>query len=128
MWNTILLVFLGGGAGSVARWGMTNFVSKQVTPGSTFPWHTLSVNIIGAFIIGILMEILALRLSAPQPARFLLVTGFLGGFTTFSAFSLEAAMLMERGDYAQMAAYVAVSVIGCIGCVFLGSFLVKMVS
>jgi CrcB protein len=126
MWNTLLLVFVGGGAGSVARYGMMNLISRH-TGGGVFPWHTLGVNITGAFIIGILMEVLALRLSMPQPSRFLLVTGFLGGFTTFSAFSLESALLLEKGDYLNMSAYIAASVIGTIAAVFLGSALVKTI-
>ncbi len=73
------------------------------------------------------MEVLALRLSMPQPSRLLLVTGFLGGFTTFSAFSLESALLLEKGDYMNMAAYIAASVIGTIVAVFIGSQLMKTI-
>jgi len=120
----LLLIFLGGGAGSLARYGMMNWISRSL-PGSAFPWHTLGVNIIGAFIIGLLVEILALRAALPAPSRFLLVTGFLGGFTTFSAFSLEAALMLERGDYASMLAYIATSVIGTIVAVFIGITIVR---
>lgn len=127
MLQNIVLVFLGGGAGSVARFGITNLVSRYSST-SSFPWHTLSVNIIGALIIGALMELLALRLSLPSSARFLLVTGFLGGFTTFSAFSLESALLFEKSDYVNLAAYIAASVIGTIIAVFIGSGLVKSLS
>ncbi len=126
MLNTLFLIFLGGGAGSVARYGMMNLISRY-TNGAAFPWHTLGVNMTGAFIIGILMEVLALRMSMPQPSRFLLVTGFLGGFTTFSAFSLESALMLEKGDYVNMAAYIAASVIGTIAAVFIGSNLVKTI-
>lgn len=127
MLNTLLLIFIGGGAGSVARYGLMNVISRQTGPGN-FPWHTLGVNIVGAFIIGVLMEVLALRISMPQPSRFLLVTGFLGGFTTFSAFSLESALMLEKGDYLNMAAYITASVIGTIAAVFIGSSLVKTIS
>lgn len=126
MLKAILLIFIGGGSGSVARYGMMNLISRTF-PVGIFPWHTLGVNIIGAFIIGILMEVLALRLSMPQPSRLLLVTGFLGGFTTFSAFSLESALMLERGDYLILATYIAASVIGTIAAVFLGSGLIKTV-
>jgi len=122
----LLLIFIGGGTGSVARYSMMNLISRQTGPGA-FPWHTLGVNILGAFVIGILMEVLALRLSMPQPSRLLLVTGFLGGFTTFSAFSLESALLLEKGDYMNMAAYIAASVIGTIVAVFIGSQLMKTI-
>jgi CrcB protein len=128
MLNKILLVFCGGGAGSVARFGMMNFISRFTAGGSGFPWHTLGVNIAGAFIIGILMELLGLRLSATEPTRLLLVTGFLGGFTTFSAFSLESALMLEKGDTANLAAYILFSVVGTIAAVFLGSFIVKSIS
>jgi CrcB protein len=67
-------------------------------------------------------------LAAPAPARFLLVTGFLGGFTTFSAFSLESALMLEKGDYVILGAYVAASVIGTILAVFVGSGLIKSFS
>jgi CrcB protein len=74
------------------------------------------------------MEILALRIAMPQPSRFLLVTGFLGGFTTFSAFSLKSALMLEKGDYLSIAAYITASVVGTIAAVFIGSSLVKTFS
>ena len=125
--TNIMLVFAGGGTGAVARYLMALGVSR-VTPGSNFPWHTLSINILGALGIGILLEILALRMAMVAPMRLLLVTGFLGGFTTFSAFSLEAALMLEKGAYTQMAAYIAASVIGTIAAVFIGSALVRSFS
>lgn len=127
MINNFLLVFLGGGLGSVARYGMTHMVART-TASSSFPWPILSVNILGAFLIGMLMEILALRISLDAPSRFLLVTGFLGGFTTFSAFSLEAALMLEKADYVNLGLYIAASVMGTIAAVFLGSYSVKLVS
>ncbi len=125
--NTLLLIFLGGGTGSLARYGMMQAISRLTAP-STFPWHTLGVNLIGAFIIGALVEILALRISAPAPTRYLLVTGFLGGFTTFSAFSMETALMLERGDYINGLLYVTASVAGTVLAVFMGSALVKAFS
>lgn len=125
MINHFLLVFLGGGIGSTARYGLTHVVARY-TAASAFPWPILSANILGALLIGMLMEILALRISLDTPARFFLVTGFLGGFTTFSAFSLEAALMLEKGDYVNLSFYIAASVIGTIAAVFLGSYLVKL--
>jgi len=122
--NNLFLIFLGGGIGSIARYGMMNLISKNV-PGSNFPWHTLGVNITGAFIIGCLIEILALRIALPAPPRYLLVTGFLGGFTTFSAFSMETALMLERGDYMNSAFYVVASVAGTVAAVFIGSACVR---
>jgi len=126
--NNFLLVFIGGGAGSVARYSMMNFISHRMEGSATFPWHTLGVNLLGAFIIGAVMELLALYVSVAEPGRLLLVTGFLGGFTTFSAFSLEGALFLQKGDYVNLIAYVAASVIGTIIAVFLGSGLVKAIA
>lgn len=126
--NTIFLIFFGGGVGSVARYGTMQLVSRYIAPGSNFPWHTLIVNLLGAFLIGILVETLALRIAMPAPPRFLLVTGFLGGFTTFSAFSMETALMLERGDYAHGAVYALVSVVGTVIAVFIGAALVRTLS
>ena len=123
----LLLIFLGGGAGAISRYAMMNAVSRYLG-APVFPWATLSVNILGAFIIGVLMEILALRLSIGGAAKLLLVTGFLGGFTTFSAFSLEGALMFERHEYATLGVYIAASVIGTIIAVFMGSGLVRSFS
>jgi CrcB protein len=125
--NNILLVFLGGGVGSVARYGMMNAISHHLEGNTAFPWYTLGVNLLGAFVIGAVMELLGLYVSVAEPGRLLLVTGFLGGFTTFSAFSLESALLLQKGDYVNLTAYIAASVIGTIIAVFLGSGLVKAV-
>lgn len=125
--SNLLLIFLGGGTGSIARYVMMNLISRQ-TGGSSFPWHTLGVNILGAFVIGVLMEILALRVSMVEPTRLLLVTGFLGGFTTFSAFSFESALMLQKGDYAALATYVVASVLGTVFAVLIGGSLVKSIS
>ena len=124
---TLLLIFLGGGAGSMARYGMMQLISRA-NPGSNVPWHTLGVNVIGAFIIGLLIEILALRIAMPAPSRYFLVTGFLGGFTTFSAFSMETALMLERGDYMTGLLYAVASVIGTVAAVLVGTALVKAIS
>jgi len=121
-----IVVFLGGGTGAVARYLMGLAISHHAK-GSVFPWHTLSINLLGALLIGAIMELLALRTSLPESMQLLLVTGFLGGFTTFSAFSLESSLMLERGDYANCAAYIAVSVIGTIALVFAGAWLVRSI-
>jgi CrcB protein len=125
--NNLFPIFIGGGLGSVARFAMMQQISRY-TPGSTFPWHTLGVNILGAFIIGLLIELLALRISMPSAPRYLLVTGFLGGFTTFSAFSMETALMLERGDYLNSLFYVAASVLGTVLAVFVGTAIVRALS
>jgi CrcB protein len=121
-----LFVFLGGGTGALARYCMGLAISHH-TGNSTFPYHTMSINLLGAFLIGALMEVLALRTSLPESVQFLLVTGFLGGFTTFSAFALESSLMLERGDYAACAIYIAVSVIGTIFLVFGGASAIKAI-
>jgi CrcB protein len=121
------LIFLGGGAGSVVRYLMTLCVGHIYKNGS-FPWHTLVVNLVGAFLIGAIVEKLSLSSLPLSPLRFFLITGFLGGFTTFSAFSVESALMIERGDYVQTGLYVMLSVLGTIALVFLGGMLVKGLS
>ena len=124
--KNLIFIFLGGGLGSMARYGTTHFVNR-FTSTVTFPWHTLTVNLIGAFLIGILMEYFALRSALAEPARYLLIVGFLGGFTTFSAFSLETSLLIQKGDFLTCATYIAASVLGTIAGVFVGSALIKSI-
>lgn len=125
--DKVLLVFVGGGIGSITRYGAMHAISRYLAPGSGFPWPTLGVNAIGALVIGVLVEILALRLSAPESARLFLVTGFLGGFTTFSAFSMETALMLERGDYLNGLVYVVGSVGLTVGAVFGGMALARLI-
>ncbi len=121
----LLFVFICGGLGSVARYAMMKGIGKIM--GAGFPWHTLGVNLIGAFLIGMVTAVLAFRSSSAEPARLMLITGFLGGFTTFSAFSLEAALMWQRGDYTALVTYVAASVIGTIIAVLAGGAFIKTI-
>jgi len=121
----LLLVFVGGGFGSVARYAMMKIIGRLM--GAGFPWHTLGVNLIGALIIGALTAFMAMRVSGVESARLLLVTGFLGGFTTFSAFSLESALMWQKGDYMTLVAYVAASVTGTIIAVICGGATVRAI-
>jgi len=98
-----LLVMLGGAVGAAARYHLGGVVGR----GSVFPWGTLAVNILG----GVLMGLLIAR-GPGEPARLVLGVGVLGGFTTFSAFSLETVTLIERGAAGPALGYVAASVIG----------------
>ncbi len=124
--SRFLLIFLGGGLGSVSRFACSSLAGRVM--GLQFPYGTLAVNLIGAFLIGIIVELMALKLSAPDHMRLLLVTGFLGGFTTFSAFSLETALMLQRGDYRQMLCYVLASVIGTVALVLCGTWLVRQMA
>ncbi|MBV8061930.1 MAG: fluoride efflux transporter CrcB [Alphaproteobacteria bacterium] len=124
--NNILVVFLGGGLGSVLRLGINYAVSRTVDT-SRLPWHTLTANLLGALIMGVLVEALALRINMPSTVRYALVTGFLGGLTTFSAFSLENALMLERGAWMDMAFYIFISVAGTLAAVLAGSWLARTV-
>lgn len=104
----VLLVALGGALGSVARYGVN--VWSMRTFGPAFPWATLSVNVVGGLVMGLIASLLALR-GGSNELRVFLMTGVLGGFTTFSAFSLDAVVLWERGEIGAAAAYVAASVV-----------------
>ncbi len=101
--NPYLQVAIGGAIGSVARFGM-----YRAMPAQGFPLATLAVNVAGSLVMGLLAAVLAVRGGAWTP---LLLTGILGGFTTFSAFSLDALTLWERGQGAMAALYVAGSVL-----------------
>lgn len=92
-----------------------------------FPWATLTINILGSFLMGVLIETLALRFNASNELRTFFATGVLGGFTTFSAFSLEFATLYERGDMAAAFGYVAASVILSLFAIFAGLSLMRWV-
>ncbi|GAB6841149.1 CrcB protein [Methylorubrum rhodinum] len=102
-----LLVFLGAGLGGVLRHGV-NLAALRL--GSSFPWGTLGINVLGSVLMGAVTGWFALRGGSPQ-ARLFFATGVLGGFTTFSTFSLEAFTLIERGDWAAALFYVLVSVL-----------------
>lgn len=118
-----LLVFIGSGIGGMARHGVGVLALKWLGP--SFPFGTLAINIVGSFLIGIVAEYWALKSGLPQPARLFLTTGILGGFTTFSAFSLETALIWERGQPLLAAVYVAASVVLSIGALFLALWLIR---
>ncbi len=119
-----LIVFLGGGLGAALRHGV-NLAAARVVGGG-FPFGTMAINVLGSFMMGLLVEYFALRRGLPQHWRLFLTTGMLGGFTTFSAFSLEAALLYERGAIASAAAYVGGSVVLAIAALFAGLAIVRM--
>jgi CrcB protein len=124
----IVLVFLGGGFGSVARHGV-NIAAARLF-GTDFPWGTFIVNVVGSFTMGLIVAWLAFRAGAgwSQHTRLLLTTGFLGGFTTFSTFSLDTALLWERDAYVVAIGYVVASVVfGVVG-LFAGLALVRTFS
>lgn len=105
----IVYVALGGAAGSVGRYLMMSTVGHFAPAG--FPYATFMVNIIGAFVLGSVIELMALVWSPSPEVRGLVVIGVLGGFTTFSTFSMDAFYLFERGEYSAAGLYVAGSVV-----------------
>lgn len=118
-------VACGGALGAMGR----HFVSGHVMrwAGSGFPWGTLTVNVLGSFILGALVEYFALRWSTTNEMRGFLVVGVLGGFTTFSAFSLDAVLLLERGSLGPAFAYIAGNVVLSICGLFAGLLLFRQV-
>ena len=118
-----LIVFLGGGLGAALRHGI-NLVSAR-TLGTEFPYGTLIINVTGSLVMGLIAGYLAVKGDASQHWRLFLMTGILGGYTTFSAFSLDAALLYERGATGLAALYILASVILSIGGLFAGLALVR---
>ena len=120
----ILLVALGGAVGSVARY-LTGVAAGRVL-GTRLPFGTLTANVLGGLLMGILVGVLALRGGAFQERwRLLLAVGFLGGYTTFSSYSLEVARMVETKAWGQAFAYSLGSVVAGVGAVFLGMLLVR---
>jgi len=113
-----LIVFIGGGFGSILRHAL-NQASVSIL-GPDFPYSTMFVNIVGSLAMGLIAGWFALRGSGGQMLPLFLTTGILGGFTTFSAFSLDAALLWERGETGNAVAYVIGSLVPAIIAVFLG--------
>jgi len=118
-----LLVFLGAGIGGALRHGVNLTAARYL--GTGFPYGTLTVNIVGSLIMGLLAGYFAFKGEASQHWRLLLTTGVLGGFTTFSTFSLDLALLWERGDINGMLAYLLASVALSLGGLFAGLTLVR---
>ncbi len=118
-----LIVGIGGAFGAMLRHGTgLLFLKSGLT---NFPWSTLIINILGSFCIGIIVGLLAHAQNWSEEIRLFTVVGILGGFTTFSAFSLEAILLFERGQYLYAGLYVAGSVLISIAATFLGLFLIR---
>ena len=118
-----LIVFLGAGAGGALRHGVNVWAVRLF--GYGFPLGTLLVNVTGSFAMGLLAGYFAYRTGISQHMKLFLTTGVLGGFTTFSAFSLDTALLIERHGYGQAAAYVAASVALSLLGVFAGLILFR---
>ncbi len=118
-----LIVFLGGGIGASLRHGFNLAFARLL--GTAFPYATLFENIGGSIVMGVLVAWFAFKGGIPQHWQLFLTTGILGGYTTFSTFSLDTALLYERGEIGLAAAYVLLSVALSIGGLFAGLALVR---
>lgn len=121
----LLAVALGGALGSLLRYFVAGSVQSAAWPG--FPWGIFVVNVSGGLAMGIIAELAALKLNMTPEVRAFLTVGILGGYTTFSTFSLDSALLIERGAYASAALYVSGSAILSILALFAGMWLVRSI-
>nr|WP_210294802.1 fluoride efflux transporter CrcB [Rhizobium sp. BK491] len=120
-----LIVFLGAGLGGAFRLGINELAARLL--GIEFPVGTLIINVLGAFIMGLLTEYFAFRGGMSQEMRLFLTTGLLGGFTTFSTFALESVVLWERGQWMSAIAYIGLSVFLSIGALMAGLAIVRLI-
>ena len=120
MAKTLLFIFLGGGAGSLLRYGVQLMLHQRITP-FLFPWATLSVNILGSFCIGLFYAWTA-RFNLSDDTRLLLTTGLCGGFTTFSTFSHEGMTMLRQGLHGTFILYVTLSILLGVGAAFAGGW------
>ncbi|TQV65122.1 MAG: fluoride efflux transporter CrcB [Halothiobacillaceae bacterium] len=107
-----LALGLAGALGAMARYGLSVWFTQQL--GRGFPWGTLLVNVLGSALMGFLAVLLLERLHWPVEWRTVILAGFLGAFTTFSAFSVDALYLIERGDWLKAGLYITASVLLCL--------------
>jgi len=121
-----ILVFVGGGCGSALRHAVNVWGLRLFGPG--FPYGTLMVNITGSLAMGLIAGYLAFKGEASQPWRLFLMTGVLGGYTTFSAFSLYAMLLYERGEWLTAVLYVLGSVVLAIAGLAAGLAIMRQMS
>ncbi|MBD8555886.1 fluoride efflux transporter CrcB [Rhizobium sp. CFBP 8762] len=121
----IVLVAVGGAVGSVLRYLVGVWALRLAGP--VFPWGTLFVNVTGSFLIGVTAEFIVRRFGGSVDLRLLLITGLIGGYTTFSAFTLDALTLLERGNTAAALIYIASSVVVSLLAVFAGLVLTRSI-
>ncbi len=121
--NIVVAVAVGGAIGAVGRYLVMSGIGHWL--GMGFPWATLTVNGVGSLAMGVMVELGALMWSPSPEMRAMLVVGVIGSFTTFSAFSLDVAVLAARGAWLAVAAYVVVSVLLSIGALAVGMTVVR---
>ncbi len=118
-----LVVFVGAGVGGAIRHGMNMGIGRLM--GTHFPWHTFVINILGSLVMGLVAGWFTFRADPTGHLRLFLTTGILGGFTTFSAFSLDAALLWERHEHLLAALYVGGSVAGALAGLGFGLWIMR---
>lgn len=123
---TIAAIAVGGAVGAVSRHSVNQLAAHVL--GAGFPWGTLIVNVLGSFLMGVIISSLAHFWQPPAAVKPMIVTGFLGAFTTFSTFSLDVATLYERSAYLPMALYFLASVTFSIAALFAGMILIRTLS
>lgn len=121
----VLAVATGGALGAAGRYLVMVQIGQWF--GNGFPWGTLAVNIVGCFVMGVLIEAMALVWSPGPELRALLTVGVLGGFTTFSTFSMDFAFLLQRGEIVASGVYVLASVVLCLIGIYAGLHLARLV-
>ena len=121
--NTFVAVAVGGALGAVSRYSFGLVALALI--GNRFPWATLGVNVVGSFLIGLAAVLIGDRIVDGELWRPLIIVGFLGAFTTFSAFSLDTLLLLQQGNYNIALAYATGSVALCLGATFAGMQLAK---
>lgn len=125
MIHPLIWVALGGAIGSMARFGVSSLVVRQVNPVN-FPWGTFSVNVLGCMLAGVFLVVAESMQSISQEARLFIVTGLLGGFTTFSAFGIETLGLIKRGELLIALSYASLSIIVGVIAMWLSYSLLKV--
>ena len=119
----ILMVAIGGAIGAVARQQSNQLIMRIF--GGEFPIGTIFVNILGSFIMGLLFELFASKITLSDEWRSLIFTGVLASFTTFSSFALDVALLSERNEYYYALCYIGISVVLSIGALFVGLWVMR---
>lgn len=123
--SQIIAIAFGGALGSVGRFLLASLIGRHLGVG--FPWGTLAVNVVGGLAMGLLVGVMAQIGSVSPSVRAFLTVGILGGFTTFSAFSLETILLFQRGEMVAALAYIASSVVLSVGAVWCGLRMMRLV-
>ena len=125
MWQRLLLLALAGAFGALARYGLAGIVQKRL--GVEFPWGTFAVNILGTFLFGLIWSLAEERAFLSAEIRTIILTGFMGAFTTFSTFMFESGALLRDGEWLQCGANILGQVVVGLAALFLGLALGRLI-